>query len=64
MRYDSAADDLKVIETIRARRSRAEAMALHFDREEFDARRRRTLEAMAARGIDALLLFKQERYVS
>ena len=35
-------------------------MALHFDREEFDARRRRPLEAMAARGIDALLMFKQE----
>ena len=39
-------------------------MALHFDREEFEARRRRALEAMAARGLDALLLFKQERYVS
>jgi Xaa-Pro dipeptidase len=35
-------------------------MALHFSREEFDARRRRVLEAMAARSIDALLLFKQE----
>ena len=35
-------------------------MALHFDREEFDARRRRALEAMAARGLDALLIFKQE----
>jgi hypothetical protein len=43
---------------------RVEAMALHFDREEFDARRRRTLEAMAARGIDALLMFKQEKRVS
>jgi hypothetical protein len=36
-------------------------MALHFDRKEFAARQRRTLEAMAAQGIDALLLFKQER---
>jgi Xaa-Pro aminopeptidase len=35
-------------------------MALHFTREEFQDRRRRTLEAMAARGLDALLLFKQE----
>jgi Xaa-Pro dipeptidase len=35
-------------------------MALHFDREEFDTRRRRVLEAMAAQKIDALLLFKQE----
>ena len=39
-------------------------MALHFDREEFDTRRRRVLEAMAAQKIDALLLFKQEKYVS
>ena len=35
-------------------------MALHFEREEFEDRRRRALEAMAARGLDALLLFKQE----
>ena len=35
-------------------------MALHFDREEFDGRRRRVLAAMAAQGLDALLLFKQE----
>ncbi len=36
-------------------------MALHFDREEFESRRRRALEAMAAQGLDALLMFKQER---
>ena len=35
-------------------------MALHFDREEFASRRQRVLEAMAAQGLDALLLFKQE----
>ena len=35
-------------------------MALHFDREEFDARRWRALEAMAAQDLDALLIFKQE----
>jgi Xaa-Pro dipeptidase len=35
-------------------------MALHFDREEFEGRRRRALEAMAAQGLDALLMFKQE----
>jgi Xaa-Pro dipeptidase len=35
-------------------------MALHFAREEFLERRRWTLAAMAARGLDALLLFKQE----
>ena len=35
-------------------------MALHFDREEFAARRQRALEAMAAQGLDALLMFKQE----
>jgi hypothetical protein len=39
-------------------------MALHFEREEFDARRSRTLEAMAAQEIDALLMFKQEKGVS
>jgi Xaa-Pro dipeptidase len=35
-------------------------MALHFSREEFDERRRRVLDAMAARGLDGLLMFKQE----
>ena len=39
-------------------------MALHFDREEFESRRRRVLEAMAAQGLDALLMFKQEKCVS
>jgi Xaa-Pro aminopeptidase len=38
-------------------------MALHFDREEFEGRRRRALEAMAAQGLDALLMFKQEKRV-
>jgi Xaa-Pro dipeptidase len=35
-------------------------MPLHFTEEEFGERRRRALEAMAARGLDALLAFKQE----
>ena len=35
-------------------------MALHFTREEFDERGRRVLAAMAARGLDGLLMFKQE----
>jgi Xaa-Pro dipeptidase len=35
-------------------------MTLHFTREEFAERRRRALAAMAARGLDALLMFKQE----
>jgi Xaa-Pro dipeptidase len=35
-------------------------MSLHFSLEEFEQRRRRALEAMAARGLDALLMFKQE----
>ncbi|HLT02582.1 MAG TPA: aminopeptidase P family N-terminal domain-containing protein, partial [Geminicoccaceae bacterium] len=35
-------------------------MALHFTREEFAARRERALEAMAARRLDGMLLFKQE----
>lgn len=35
-------------------------MALHFDRAEFDARRRDTLAAMAEAGLDGLLMFKQE----
>jgi Xaa-Pro dipeptidase len=34
-------------------------VALHFAREEFEARHTRTLEAMAARGLDALLVFNQ-----
>lgn len=35
-------------------------MALHFTSEEFAERRQRTLAAMAARNLDALLMFKQE----
>lgn len=35
-------------------------MALHFEREEFDARRAGTLAAMADAGLDGLLMFKQE----
>src|SRR5262245_61762734 len=35
-------------------------MALHFSRAEFAERGRRALAAMAARGLDALLMFKQE----
>ncbi len=35
-------------------------MALHFTREEFDERRRQVLAAMAARGLDGLLMFKQD----
>jgi Xaa-Pro dipeptidase len=35
-------------------------MTLHFTREEFDERRGRVLAAMAARGLDGLLMFKQE----
>ena len=35
-------------------------MALHFTPEEFTERRRRAQDAVAARGLDALLLFKQE----
>jgi hypothetical protein len=34
-------------------------MTLHFTPEEFAERRRRALQAMAARGLDALLMFKQ-----
>ena len=34
-------------------------MSLHFDRDEFLQRRGKTLEAMAARGLDGLLMFKQ-----
>jgi hypothetical protein len=39
-------------------------MTLHFTQEEFAERRGRALAAMAGRGLDALLLFKQERCVS
>jgi Xaa-Pro dipeptidase len=35
-------------------------MSLHFTPEEFAERQRRALEAIAARGLDALLMFKQE----
>ena len=35
-------------------------MALHFSPEEFVQRQTKALEAMAARGLDAILLFKQE----
>jgi Xaa-Pro dipeptidase len=35
-------------------------MTLHFTADEFAARRERTLAAMAAAGLDAMLLFKQE----
>jgi Xaa-Pro dipeptidase len=35
-------------------------MTLHFGRDEFERRRRETLAAMAARGLDGLLMFKQE----
>jgi hypothetical protein len=39
-------------------------MALHFETAEFLARQARTREAMAARGLDALLMFKQEKWGS
>jgi Xaa-Pro dipeptidase len=35
-------------------------MALHFTKEEFERRRQLTLKSMAERGLDALLMFKQE----
>ncbi len=35
-------------------------MAIHFSREEFAERQRRTIEAMGARGLDGLLIFRQE----
>lgn len=35
-------------------------MPLHFEREEFERRRAATLEAMAAAGLDGLLMFRQE----
>ena len=34
-------------------------MSLHFSSEEFAERHKRALEAMAARGLNALLMFKQ-----
>ena len=37
-------------------------MALHFEREEFEARRTRTLEEMARRRLDAMLLFAPESH--
>src|SRR5688572_3698285 len=39
---------------------REDVMALHFAREEYALRLERTLAAMAAAGLDALLCFKQE----
>ena len=35
-------------------------MALHFSREEFAARQKRTREEMAKAGLDGLLIFRQE----
>jgi Xaa-Pro dipeptidase len=35
-------------------------MALHFERAEFEARKARTVAAMNARGLDGLLMFRQE----
>jgi len=35
-------------------------MALHFTREEFEARRRRALDAMEEKGLADILMFKQE----
>lgn len=35
-------------------------MALHFDRQEFDRRRQAVTKAMTTRGLDALLIFRQE----
>jgi Xaa-Pro dipeptidase len=35
-------------------------MALHFERGEYEARQARTLETMAAEGLDGLLMFRQE----
>ena len=37
-------------------------MALHFEPEEFEARKARVLEEMAKRGLDALLLFAPESH--
>jgi hypothetical protein len=36
-------------------------MPLHFEAQEFADRRRRALEALTARQLDALLMFKQEK---
>ena len=35
-------------------------MALHFSSEEFAQRKRRTIEALRSRNLDALLMFRQE----
>jgi Xaa-Pro dipeptidase len=35
-------------------------MALHFSEDEFAERRRRTVDEMTARGLDGLLMFRQE----
>ena len=35
-------------------------MALHFERSEYDARQKRTLDQLAAAGLDGLLMFRQE----
>ncbi len=35
-------------------------MALHFDRKDYDQRKEKTVVAMVERGLDALLMFKQE----
>lgn len=35
-------------------------MALHFSSEEFAQRKRRTIEALRSRNLDALLIFRQE----
>lgn len=35
-------------------------MALHFERSEFEARRRAAVAAMASRGLDGILIFRQE----
>jgi hypothetical protein len=40
------------------------SMTVHFTSEELAERRRRALEAMAVRGLDALLMFKQESVAS
>jgi Xaa-Pro aminopeptidase len=35
-------------------------MALHFAREEFDRRKQKTIEELKSRGLDGLLMFRQE----
>ena len=35
-------------------------MALHFERAEFDGRKRKTIAALEAAGLDGLLMFRQE----